>query len=121
MSPIDKSVGQRIAHYRERAGFTQAQLAEQASVQPETISRYEAGKLAAPLDRLLRIAQAFGMRIEDLVRTPSRDPAHDRAVDRLLVFAARHSADDIELLMDAGGAAVKCLQAAIARYGDVRR
>lgn len=107
MIPIEKTIGQRIARLRERAGLTQADLAEEAGVQPETISRYEAGKLSVPLERLVQIADAFGLRLQDLVYAPSKDPAHSRAVDRLLLFAAALSPDEIELAMDMGGVAVK--------------
>jgi transcriptional regulator with XRE-family HTH domain len=110
MIPIEKAIGQRIARLRDRAGLTQAELAEKSGVQPETISRYEAGKLSIPLERLLLIAEAFGLRIQDLVFTPSRDHAHGRAVDRLLLFASTLTPDEIELVMDLGGMAVKHFQ-----------
>ena len=110
MTPIEKAIGQRIARLRERSGFTQADLAEKAGVQPETISRYEAGKLSIPLERLLLIANAFGLRIQDLVYTGTKDHAHGRAVDRLLLVAAALSPEEIELVMDMGGLAVKHFQ-----------
>ena len=94
------------------AGLTQAALGERSGVQPETISRYEAGKLSAPLERLAQIAQALGLKIQDLVRTPSKDPAHDRAVERLTLFAASLSAEEVELVMNVGGATIKHLQKA---------
>jgi transcriptional regulator with XRE-family HTH domain len=107
MSTVDKMIGQRIARLRDKAGLSQAELAEKTNVQPETISRYEAGKLSAPLGRLVQIAEALGLRIQDLVRAPSANTAHDRAVDRLLLFAASLDVKEIELVMDIGGAAIK--------------
>ena len=79
-------------------------------MQPETISRYEAGKLSVPLERLVQIAAAFGLRVQDLFYMHSRDHAHGRAVDRLLLFAAALNPDEIELVMDIGGAAVRHFQ-----------
>jgi transcriptional regulator with XRE-family HTH domain len=109
MRSLVSIIGRRIAGIRDKAGFTQAELAERSGVQPETISRYEAGKLSVPLDRLKEIADVFGLRIQDLARAPSKALAHDTAIDRLLFFAASLSADEIELVMDIGGSAIKHL------------
>ena len=56
--------------------------------------------------------QVGRLRIQDLVRAPSPNAARDRAVDRLLLFAASLDAEEIELVMDVGGAAVKHVQRA---------
>lgn len=112
MSAIARKIGQRIAQLRRRAGFTQAQLAESCGVQPETVCRYEAGVVAVPIDRLVLIAKALRLRVQDLLDSPSDDPVRDRAVERLLVFAGTLTTEEIELVMDVGAAAVKHLQKA---------
>ena len=109
---IDRGVGRRIARLRDRAGLTQAQLAERIGVEPATVGRYEAGKLRAPTRRIQEMAAALGVRTEDLLRDPPKDPSHGAAVDRALLFMGTLTTEEIELVLDTGALVVKALRRA---------
>jgi transcriptional regulator with XRE-family HTH domain len=81
--------------WRVWCGWSQAELARLADVQPVTISELERGKAEVSAWTLQRLAQAFGVSRADLLhRAPAerwaegwRPPEHDR----LLVPAGRDS------------------------------
>jgi len=81
--------------------MTQAQLAEKVGVQPETISRLERGRRAASLSLLEKIATAFDLHLHELLhlRTGS---AKEISLERLMLFAARLSAADIDVVLNVG-------------------
>lgn len=96
----------RIARQRKAAGLTQAELAEKVNVQPETISRVETGIRTASLELLGHLAAALELELHELFRLHDEDDPKNRAVDRLLWFAARLSPSEIELVMDVGAAVI---------------
>jgi transcriptional regulator with XRE-family HTH domain len=65
MKKINRLVGLRIRELRKAAGMTQAELAEAAELEVESISRLERGTRGITLDSIDRIAQALGVRLKD--------------------------------------------------------
>jgi len=61
-----KRLGNRIRYLRNRAGVTQAQLAERVDISPEFMSRVERGLKAPSLDSANKIADALGITLSDL-------------------------------------------------------
>lgn len=57
------SLGAAIRHYREEAGLTQAQLAEQAGLNRTYLSNLEQGSETEQLRRLLRLLKQLGVRM----------------------------------------------------------
>lgn len=57
----------RIKQYRERRGWTQAELAERAGLPQSSIASYELGKSEPRVSAVLMIAEALGVRFSDLV------------------------------------------------------
>ena len=53
--------GQEVRRLRESAGFTQAQLAEQAGVSRRWIGRLERGHTGAELDNIMRLTRALDL------------------------------------------------------------
>jgi len=60
-------IGKRIRRARESQHLTQEQLAEQAQLQSESISRIETGAVSASLTTLASIANSLGIPLGDLV------------------------------------------------------
>jgi transcriptional regulator with XRE-family HTH domain len=104
MKPLKDRLAERIARQRRVVGLTQAELAERAEVQPETVSRIERGRHNPSLGLLILLAEALDLELHELLRLPASDTPKDRAVERLLWFASRLSAAEIELVMDVGTA-----------------
>jgi transcriptional regulator with XRE-family HTH domain len=76
--PRRAPVGPALAQLRQRAGLTQAELAERLGLlSPETISRYERGEREPRVSSLIRIAEVLGVSPEELLGHPaSADGEH---------------------------------------------
>ena len=61
------TVGVRLATVRDRAGFTQAQLAKAAGVDVMTVSTIERGINDPRVGTLTKLAKALGAPVADLV------------------------------------------------------
>jgi transcriptional regulator with XRE-family HTH domain len=61
-------LGRRIQNIREKRGLSQTQLADMADVGRAHLSQIENGAVAARIDTLHALAQALGMKLEELVR-----------------------------------------------------
>lgn len=62
-----KILGETIRNYRDQAGMSQERLAEKADLHPVYIGKIERGEQWVSLHALLRVAQALGVRVRDLV------------------------------------------------------
>ncbi|MET0590583.1 MAG: XRE family transcriptional regulator [Naasia sp.] len=67
-------VGPRLRALRRAQGLTLDDLAEKAGMSASTLSRLESGKRQASLELLLPLTKQLGVRIDDLVRSETRDP-----------------------------------------------
>lgn len=65
-----RAIGDRIRAVRLHHNLTQERLGEQADVDRQQINRIEQGRSSPKLDTLLRLAEALGVDLADLVRTP---------------------------------------------------
>jgi len=57
-------IGRRVEELRKVAGMTQEDLADKAGINRVTITKVEAGKFAATIDLLTKIAKVFGTKID---------------------------------------------------------
>jgi len=64
----EKLIGQAIRKFRKAKKITQEQLAERADLHPVYMGQIERGEQAISVRALIRIAQALGVRLRDLVR-----------------------------------------------------
>ena len=62
-----RKLGDKIRHYRKRAGLTQEQLAEKADLHHNFIGEVERGNMETSLTSLLKIAKALKIKVRDLV------------------------------------------------------
>jgi transcriptional regulator with XRE-family HTH domain len=62
-----KQVPTPLAYWRQRAGKTQAALAEQIGVSQPFLAQIEGGQRQGTVKVLARFAKAVGVRIEDLI------------------------------------------------------
>ena len=69
--PFTAEIAENIALRRKKAGLTQAQVAEKISVEKETVSRLESGKISLTVDRLQQLALIFGCSLNDLISAPT--------------------------------------------------
>lgn len=62
-----RAVGNQIRTARRTRGLSQERLAELAGIDRQAINRIEQGHQSALLDNLIRIAEALGMPLSELV------------------------------------------------------
>lgn len=62
-----KSFGPALRRARLAAGYSQADLAVRARMQPAHVAHFEAGRQAPSFPLLCRIADALDVRLDDLV------------------------------------------------------
>jgi transcriptional regulator with XRE-family HTH domain len=65
---INKKVGQAIARQRINANMTQAMVASQLEIEPESVSRLETGVFSPSLERLAQFATLFNCPIDTFLR-----------------------------------------------------
>ena len=63
-----RAIGDRIREVRRERKLSQERLAELAGLDRQAINRIEQGHASALLDNLIRIADALGVPLADLVR-----------------------------------------------------
>lgn len=62
------SIGNKIKEYRELNKMTQKDIAEILEVEPGTISKYESGMIEPNIESLKRLAETFGITIDELLK-----------------------------------------------------
>ncbi len=67
------SLGKTIARYRVKRGWTQAQLADHLEMHQNHVNRLENDRMKPRPATLERLAEVFGITIEDLVETAQAD------------------------------------------------
>ncbi len=104
-----KELGRRLAATRKEHGLTQVQMAEQSACSQQLIAAYEAGRLNIPVWRLLNIAEALGVQVDDLLKVPGnggtrkRGPASklDRLTERITKLPRSRQRFVVEMIEDA--------------------
>ena len=69
------AIARRIAFYRRQAGHTQADLAEKLSYSDKSISKWERGEGVPDIYVLTRIAELYGVTVNDLISEDAPRPA----------------------------------------------
>ena len=90
---VVKEVGRRIRQLRvSRVGrMTQEDLSERAHISVSFLSMIERGERSPHLETLASIAEALGVRIADLFRTPEEEDGIDPTYRPLVDACRRHN------------------------------
>jgi ribosome-binding protein aMBF1 (putative translation factor) len=64
---VAEQFGRNLAEARGWAGLSQTQLADEVSMRQKDISLMELGKRCPRLDRVVRLAEAVGVQVRDLL------------------------------------------------------
>lgn len=81
---LRKIIGQNIAKHRERAGMTQAQLADSIGISSPFLSRVERGEKCMKIETLSKAATVLKVSCDALL-TEDSPSAHIENINRLLV------------------------------------
>lgn len=61
------TLGERIAYYRKKAGYSQEGLAERLGVSRQAISKWETGEATPDAERIIALAAAMGISTDTLL------------------------------------------------------
>ena len=73
------TLGESIQYYRRRAGLSQEALAEKVGVSRQSVSKWELGEATPEVDRLVALAAAFGVTVDQLLsgEPPKEEPQRE--------------------------------------------
>lgn len=66
------SLSEKILSLRTGLGLSQEELAEQLTVSRQSVSKWETGQSVPDLDKLIKLADLFGISVDELVREGER-------------------------------------------------
>lgn len=79
-------MGKLIRQARKNAGLMQAELAERVGISINSVRLYESGKITPKIGTMIKIADIFGMSINDFM---SCDSYSEKSIDERIFFAER--------------------------------
>ena len=68
------TLGQNIARLRTQKNLSQGDLADALEVSRQSVSKWETDASIPELDKLLRLAELFGVTLDELVKGESAQP-----------------------------------------------
>ena len=78
------SLSEKILSLRTQLGLSQEELAEKLAVSRQSVSKWETGQSVPDLDKLIKLADLFGISVDELVREGERpqppEPPHPQVV-----------------------------------------
>ena len=77
------SLGKKIAQLRKLRDWKQEDLAQKLNVHKSHISRWESGRMTPRVDALQRLAEIFGVSLEDITGEHS-NPVLDRDANQMV-------------------------------------
>ena len=80
---LTRILAANIAARRKSAGMTQAGLAEKLGYSDKTVSKWERAEGVPDVLCLKRMADLFGVKVDDLLCPPGEEPAANRCRKRL--------------------------------------
>jgi len=93
-----ESLGPRLRAARQERGWTLEELAGRAGMSVSTLSRLESGKRQASLELLVPLSRLLGVRIDDLIEDPKRDPrVHRNTIARAGMIVAPLTREESEV------------------------
>lgn len=81
-SELEKRIGASVAAAREKAGLSQAQLAERVPLHETSLSNIERGEKLPTIRTLLQIAEALGQPVHNLLPVSAAPPLSRKRVKR---------------------------------------
>lgn len=81
-------MGEKIQTLRKGAGLTQDQLAQRVGVSRQAVSRWELGEAAPETEKLLPLARALGVTVDELLEQPAAEA--EREAERRPGWLALH-------------------------------
>lgn len=87
------TLAEKILHLRTQQGLSQLELAERLGVSRQSVSKWETGQSVPDLDKLIKLADLFGITVDELVREGERPqpPRPEPQPPQVVYVRERHS------------------------------
>lgn len=105
------TLGEKILSLRTARGMSQDDLAEKLEVSRQSVSKWETGQSTPDLDKIIRLADLFGVSVDELVREEER-PQPPEPPQPQVVYVEREKKQDMSpvqklgMIMEVSGAAL---------------
>ena len=78
---MDNKVSERLLRMRTIRGETQEQVAEAIGISYVSLSRYETGQRMPKMDILLKLADHYGVSVDEIMREEKKEAAQGGNID----------------------------------------
>lgn len=85
------TLSEKILHLRSQKGLSQLELAEQLGVSRQSVSKWETGQSVPDLDKLIKLADLFGVSVDELVREGERPQPEPQPEPQVIYVREKHS------------------------------
>ncbi len=89
-----KEIGKQLKYFRQKAGLTQAELAEKINIHEKQISKIETGVHFPTFDNFIKILEVLNIKLKDL--DTSEKKVYSNSKDKLFRLINQSSDKDIE-------------------------
>ena len=89
-----KEIGKQLKYFRQKAGLTQAELAEKININEKQISKIESGKHFPTFDNFIKILDVLNIKLKDLDTSEKKLCSKSR--EKLFRIINQSSDKDIE-------------------------
>ena len=102
MTQIRKTISEQVRKYRKARGFSQARLAEVASISEDSVWAIERQKSTPSVETLEQLSQALNVRLPDLLLPDDEivESEADQELERLKAFLKVRDIEDIRMVQD---------------------
>lgn len=85
------TLAEKILHLRTTQNLSQGDLAEQLEVSRQSVSKWETGQSVPDLDKIIKLADLFGVSIDELVREESQPQPEQPVSDPQVIYVEKRS------------------------------
>ncbi len=96
---VNIQIGERIQHYRKKAGLSQEEVAEQSGLTQKHISRIEGGYHSSLFITIMMIAKAINVPIDAFTENIDEN-AHSAIINTIIAEMADMNRTQLEMLKD---------------------
>ena len=110
-------LSEKILSLRTARGLSQGDLAEKLEVSRQSVSKWETGQSVPDLDKIIKIADLFGVTVDELVREEANPKGQEQSRPEPQVFYMEKQAQTGLALVQIMGIIVECFGGSMILFG----
>lgn len=96
------TLSEKILHLRTARGLSQGELAEKLEVSRQSVSKWETGQSTPDLDKIIKLADLFGVTVDELVREGEKAEAPEPELREPRVIYVEQSREEEQIPKERG-------------------